>query len=133
MRNVDCIIGLNMDSIPIIIGAILIYSPSWHPFLGLVFVAILDMNLLRKSFKILFIQVSLSLIASIVYFLISLFLMQVQKLLLELLQQFGGVVMKTFCCRRMAGVEARKKANNVYLEWLLQRLLCLTVCYLVIR
>lgn len=64
-------IGLNMDSTPVIIGAMLI-SPLMTPILGIGFsLAILDMNLLRKSFKILFIQVSLSLIASTVYFLIS--------------------------------------------------------------
>lgn len=64
-------IGLNMDSTPVIIGAMLI-SPLMTPIIGIGFsLAILDMNLLRKSFKILFIQVLLSLIASTVYFLIS--------------------------------------------------------------
>lgn len=64
-------IGLNMDSTPVIIGAMLI-SPLMTPIIGIGFsLAILDMKLLRKSFKILFIQVSLSLIASTVYFLIS--------------------------------------------------------------
>ena len=64
-------IGLNMDSTPVIIGAMLI-SPLMTPIIGIGFsLAILDMKLLRKSFKILSIQVLLSLLASTVYFFIS--------------------------------------------------------------
>ena len=82
-------IGLNMNSIPTIIGAMLI-SPLMTPILGVGFaLAILDTKLLKKSFKVLFIQVAVSLLASTLYFLISPFLMQVRKLLLELRPQFG--------------------------------------------
>ncbi|RSI48513.1 TIGR00341 family protein [Streptococcus sanguinis] len=64
-------IGLNMDSTPVIIGAMLI-SPLMTPIIGIGFsLAILDMKLLRKSFKILSIQVFLSLLASTIYFFIS--------------------------------------------------------------
>ena len=64
-------IGLNMDSTPVIIGAMLI-SPLMTPIIGIGFsLAILDMKLLRKSFKILSIQVLLSLLASTIYFFIS--------------------------------------------------------------
>ncbi|MBO1146173.1 DUF389 domain-containing protein [Streptococcus thermophilus] len=64
-------IGLNMNSIPAIIGAMLI-SPLMTPILGVGFaLAILDTKLLKKSFKILFIQVAVSLLASILYFLLS--------------------------------------------------------------
>ena len=56
-------IGLNMNSIPAIIGAMLI-SPLMTPILGVGFaLAILD--------KILFIQVAVSLLASTLYFLLS--------------------------------------------------------------
>ena len=64
-------IGLNMNSIPAIIGAMLI-SPLMTPILGVGFaLAILDTKLLKKSFKILFIQVAVSLLASTLYFLLS--------------------------------------------------------------
>ncbi len=64
-------IGLNLDSIPAIIGAMLI-SPLMTPILGVGFaLAILDTKLLKKSFKILFIQVAVSLLASTLYFLLS--------------------------------------------------------------
>ena len=64
-------IGLNMNSIPTIIGAMLI-SPLMTPILGVGFaLAILDTKLLKKSFKVLFIQVAVSLLASTLYFLIS--------------------------------------------------------------
>lgn len=47
-------IGLNMNSIPTIIGAMLI-SPLMTPILGVGFaLAILDTKLLKKSFKVLF-------------------------------------------------------------------------------
>lgn len=64
-------IGLNMNSIPAIIGAMLI-SPLMTPILGVGFaLAILDTKLLKKSFKVLFIQVAESLLASTLYFLLS--------------------------------------------------------------
>ena len=62
---------LNMNTIPAIIGAMLI-SPLMTPILGVGFaLAILDTKLLKKSFKILFIQVAVSLLASTLYFLLS--------------------------------------------------------------
>lgn len=82
-------IGLNMNSIPTIIGAMLI-SPLMTPILGVGFaLAILDTKLLKKSFKVLFIQVAVSLLASTLYFYFRPFLTQVRKLLLELRPQFG--------------------------------------------
>jgi putative membrane protein len=60
-----------MNSIPTIIGAMLI-SPLMTPILGVGFaLAILDTKLLKKSFKVLFIQVAVSLLASTLYFLLS--------------------------------------------------------------
>ena len=64
-------LGLNVNSTAVIIGAMLI-SPLMTPILGVGFaLAILDTKLLKKSFKILFIQVAVSLLASTLYFLIS--------------------------------------------------------------
>ncbi|HGR9634993.1 TPA: DUF389 domain-containing protein [Streptococcus pneumoniae] len=64
-------IGLNMDSTPVIIGAMLI-SPLMTPILGVgLSLAIFDFKLLRKSFKILAIQILASLIASTLYFYLS--------------------------------------------------------------
>ncbi|MHC3834276.1 DUF389 domain-containing protein, partial [Streptococcus thermophilus] len=60
-----------MNSIPAIIGAMLI-SPLMTPILGVGFaLAILDTKLLKKSFKMLFIQVAVSLLAYTLYFLLS--------------------------------------------------------------
>ena len=81
-------IGLNMDSTPVI-GAMLI-SPLMTPILGVgLSLAIFDFKLLRKSFKILAIQILASLIASTLYFIFLPFHMLVRRLLLEPLRLFG--------------------------------------------
>lgn len=63
-------IGLNMNSIPAIIGAMLI-SPLMTPILESALRQQFQIKLLKKSFKILFIQVAVSLLASTLYFLLS--------------------------------------------------------------
>lgn len=64
-------IGLNMNSTSVIIGAMLI-SPLMTPILGIgVSLAIFDSHLLKKACKLLVVQVTLSLLASTVYFMIS--------------------------------------------------------------
>lgn len=64
-------IGLNVNSIAVIIGAMLI-SPLMGPIMGLgLSVGIYDFELLKKSLKNLIIAVLISVITSTVYFLIS--------------------------------------------------------------
>ena len=64
-------LGLNTDSIPVIIGAMLI-SPLMGPIIGMgVALAISDYEMLRKGFKNIALAVVGSLIASALYFLIS--------------------------------------------------------------
>ena len=64
-------VGLNVNSTAVIIGAMLI-SPLMGPIMGLgLSIGISDGELLRKSLKNLFIMISISLVASSFYFLIS--------------------------------------------------------------
>lgn len=64
-------VGLNINSIPVIIGAMLI-SPLMGPIFGLgLGMGIRDMELMKDSAKNLLIMVIISLIASILYFLIT--------------------------------------------------------------
>lgn len=106
-------IGLNMDSTPVIIGAMLI-SPLMTPILGIGFsLAILDMNLLRKSFKILSIQVLLSLFASAVYFLISPISYASSEIIARTAPTIWDVVI-AFVGGLVGVIGARKKeANNI--------------------
>jgi uncharacterized hydrophobic protein (TIGR00271 family) len=64
-------VGLNVNSIPVIIGAMLI-SPLMGPIMGIgMAIAINDSKLLQRSLKNLGIMMSISLLASFTYFLIS--------------------------------------------------------------
>jgi uncharacterized hydrophobic protein (TIGR00271 family) len=64
-------VGLNINSIPVIIGAMLI-SPLMGPIMGVgLAVGTNDSKLLQQSLKNLLIMVSISLLASFTYFLIS--------------------------------------------------------------
>ena len=64
-------VGLNVNSTAVIIGAMLI-SPLMGPIVGLgLSVGILDMDLFQKSIKNLLIMVTISLLASTLYFIIS--------------------------------------------------------------
>ena len=64
-------IGLNMNSIAVIIGAMLI-SPLMTPIIGLGFgLAIFDTRLIKQSLGVLFTQVLVSLLVSTLYFWIS--------------------------------------------------------------
>lgn len=64
-------VGLNINSIPVIIGAMLI-SPLMGPIFGIgLGLGISDITLLKESGKNLLIMVSISLTASIIYFLIT--------------------------------------------------------------
>lgn len=64
-------LGLNTDSIPVIIGAMLI-SPLMGPIIGMgLAIGIEDFDLLRKGLKNIFMAVLGSLVASAIYFLIS--------------------------------------------------------------
>ncbi|MDR0582006.1 MAG: DUF389 domain-containing protein [Prevotellaceae bacterium] len=64
-------VGLNVNSIPVIIGAMLI-SPLMGPIMGVgMSIAINDSKLLQGSLKNLFVMVAISLLASFTYFFIS--------------------------------------------------------------
>ena len=64
-------VGLNVNSIPVIIGAMLI-SPLMGPIFGLgLGLGINDINLMKQAGKNLLIMVSISLAVSIIYFLIT--------------------------------------------------------------
>lgn len=64
-------LGLNTDSIPVVIGAMLI-SPLMGPIIGMgLGIGIADFELLRRSFKNISMAVLGSLVASAIYFLIS--------------------------------------------------------------
>ena len=64
-------IGLNVNSIPVIIGAMLI-SPLMGPIFGLgLGLGINDIELMKKAGKNLLVMVSISIVVSVVYFLIT--------------------------------------------------------------
>lgn len=64
-------VGLNVNSVPVIIGAMLI-SPLMGPIIGAgLAVGVNDSDLLRRSLKYLAVMVSISIIASTAYFLVS--------------------------------------------------------------
>ena len=64
-------VGLNVNSIPVIIGAMLI-SPLMGPIIGVGYsMGINDMQTLRKAAKNLLIMVSISVVVSLIYFLIT--------------------------------------------------------------
>ena len=64
-------VGLNVNSIPVVIGAMLI-SPLMGPIFGLgLGLGVNDTNLMKSSGKNLLVMVSISLVASFIYFLIT--------------------------------------------------------------
>lgn len=64
-------VGLNVNSIPVIIGAMLI-SPLMGPIFGLgLGLGINDINLMKQAGKNLLVMVSISLIVSLIYFMIT--------------------------------------------------------------
>ena len=64
-------VGLNVNSIPVVIGAMLI-SPLMGPIMGIgLALGINDTNLLKQSFKNLLIMTSISIFASFIFFLIT--------------------------------------------------------------
>lgn len=64
-------VGLNVNSIPVIIGAMLI-SPLMGPIFGLgLGLGINDINLMKQAGKNLLVMVSISLVVSLIYFLIT--------------------------------------------------------------
>ena len=64
-------VGLNVNSIPVVIGAMLI-SPLMGPIFGLgLGLGVNDMTLMKSSGKHLLVMVSISLVASFIYFLIT--------------------------------------------------------------
>lgn len=64
-------VGLNINSIPVVIGAMLI-SPLMGPVMGIgLSLGINDMGLLRKSFKNLILMTSISIFTAAIYFLIT--------------------------------------------------------------
>lgn len=64
-------IGLNLNSIPVIIGAMLI-SPLMNPILGLGFsLGISDMKLFYKALRLLGVQLAISILTSYLYFVFS--------------------------------------------------------------
>ena len=64
-------VGLNVNSIPVVIGAMLI-SPLMGPIFGIgLGLGVNDMVLVKSSGKNLFVMVSISLVASFIYFLIT--------------------------------------------------------------
>lgn len=116
-------IGLNMNSIPAITGAMLI-SPLMTPILGVGFaLAILDTKLLKKSFKILFIQVAVSLLASILYFLLSPISYASTEIIARTSPTIWDVVI-AFVGGLAGIIGARKKLITLFLVLLLQQLLC---------
>lgn len=116
-------IGLNMNTIPAIIGAMLI-SPLMTPILGVGFaLAILDTKLLKKSFKILFIQVAVSLLASTLYFLLSPISYASTEIIARTSPTIWDVVI-AFVGGLAGIIGARKKLITLFLVLLLQQLLC---------
>ncbi|MGX9807881.1 DUF389 domain-containing protein [Exiguobacterium acetylicum] len=61
-------IGLNLNSIPVIIGAMLI-SPLMNPILGLgIALGLSDIPLFKKALRLLIVQLTISLVTSTIYF-----------------------------------------------------------------
>lgn len=116
-------IGLNMNSIPAITGAMLI-SPLMTPILGVGFaLAILDTKLLKKSFKVLFIQVAVSLLASTLYFLLSPISYASTEIIARTSPTIWDVVI-AFVGGLAGIIGARKKLITLFLVSPLQLLLC---------
>lgn len=105
-------VGLNVNSIPVVIGAMLI-SPLMGPIMGIgLALGINDTDLLRKSFKNLFIMSTISIITSTTYFLLTpLALEEPTELLARtnptvydvFIAFFGGLAVITEVCKKEKG------------------------------
>lgn len=108
-------IGLNVNSIPVVIGAMLI-SPLMGPIFGIgLGLGVNDMNLVKSSGKNLLIMVSISLAASFLYFLITpLSLMNPTELLARTNPTIYDVLIALF--GGFAGIfeQCRKKKGTVF-------------------
>ena len=105
-------VGLNVNSIPVVIGAMLI-SPLMGPIMGIgLALGINDTDLLRKSFKNLLIMSTISIITSTTYFLLTpLALEEPTELLARtnptvydvFIAFFGGLAVITEVCKKEKG------------------------------
>lgn len=105
-------VGLNVNSIPVVIGAMLI-SPLMGPIMGIgLALGINDTELLKKSFKNLLIMSAISIIASTVYFLLTPLDMEEPTELLArtnptiydvFIAFFGGLAVITEVCKKEKG------------------------------
>lgn len=109
-------VGLNVNSIPVIIGAMLI-SPLMGPIMGVgLALGINDTQLLKASFKNLLIMTTLSIIASMLYFIVSPLALEAPTELLArtnptiydvFIALFGGLaVIIGVCCKEKGSVIA---------------------------
>ncbi len=108
-------VGLNVNSIPVVIGAMLI-SPLMGPIFGIgLGLGVNDMDLVKSSGKNLLIMVSISLVASFLYFLITpLSLMNPTELLARTNPTIYDVLIALF--GGFAGIfeQCRKKKGTVF-------------------
>ncbi len=106
-------IGLNTNSIPIIIGAMLI-SPLMGPILGIgLGIGTIDIPLMRKSAKNLAIAVVVSIISSFIYFKLTPFQDECPEILARTKPQLFDVLIATF--GGLAGIisSSRSERTNV--------------------
>ncbi|WP_214851181.1 DUF389 domain-containing protein [Exiguobacterium sp. s193] len=104
-------IGLNMNSIPIIIGAMLV-SPLMTPILGIGFaLSVSDLTLLKRAAKLLIVQVSVSLIVATLYFSISPITYASNELIARTSPTIWDVVI-AFAGGTAGIIGARKKVGN---------------------
>ena len=105
-------VGLNVNSIPVIIGAMLI-SPLMGPIMGVgLALGINDTELLKKSFKNLLIMTGISIVASTIFFLITPLALEAPTELLArtnptiydvFIALFGGLAVIVEVCRKEKG------------------------------
>lgn len=104
-------IGLNMNSIPIIIGAMLV-SPLMTPILGVGFaLSVSDLTLLKRATKLLIVQVSVSLIVATLYFSISPITYASNEIIARTSPTIWDVVI-AFAGGTAGIIGARKKVSN---------------------
>ena len=108
-------VGLNVNSIPVVIGAMLI-SPLMGPIFGLgLGLGVSDIDLMKSSGKNLFVMVSISLLVSFLYFLITpLSLSNPTELLARTSPTFYDVLIALF--GGFAGIfeQCRKEKGTVF-------------------
>ncbi|MEF9930991.1 MAG: DUF389 domain-containing protein, partial [Bacteroidales bacterium] len=105
-------VGLNVNSIPVVIGAMLI-SPLMGPIMGIgLALGINDTILLRKSFKNLMIMTCISIIASLIFFIITPLALEAPTELLArtnptiydvFIALFGGLAVIVEVCKKDKG------------------------------